>query len=123
MSMLRKISIGWLRQRSGSYALKGIRISEADRAYDSGSTFREEDAQWLTSILGAEADVELSSTNRGERTTDGYPDWALKSRRESTTDAVPSLDLERAGATVLRHTLSRLVDIAQSETGNNGSRV
>jgi hypothetical protein len=120
--MLRKISIGWLSQRSGAYALKGIRISEADRSYDSSSTFREEDAKWLTNILGAEADVELSGNSRSERNTDGYPEWALNSRRETSSDAVPSLDLERAGATVLRHTLSRLVEACQSKNGDNGFR-
>src|SRR5690242_15003706 len=108
--MARKISIGWFKQRSGSYALKGITITEDNRAYDSMGTFRDEDARWLTKVLGAEADVELSGNKAGERTPEGYPEWALKTRLENSSDSAPSLDSERAGATFLRHFLSRMVE-------------
>jgi hypothetical protein len=118
-SMLRKISVGWFKQRSGSYALKGITISEDNRAYDSMSTFRDEDARWLTMVLGAEADVELSSNKAGERTPDGYPEWALKTRQENNSDPVAALDWERAGATLLRHFLSRMVEGYDTKNGSN----
>src|SRR5438128_2401821 len=120
--MFRKISIGWLKQRSGSYALKGIKIREDNRTYDSTSTFREEDARWLTNVLGAEADVELSSNNRTERNPEGYPEWALKTRQENNSYAVPSLDWDRAGATILRHALSRLVEACETKDSSNGFR-
>jgi len=118
--MTRKVSIGWFRQRSGRYALKGITISENDRAYDSASTFREEDARWLTRVLGAEADVELAGGKLGERTADGYPEWALRVGQESSTDSVPPLDCERAGATLLRHYFTRLIEAHDKGNGSGG---
>ena len=48
--MTRKISVSWFKQRSGWYALKGISILEDNHAYDSASTFREEDAKWVTIV-------------------------------------------------------------------------
>src|SRR5438105_2523438 len=119
-SMPRKITIGWFKQRSGSYALKGITIREDDRAYDSTSTFREEDARWLTKVLGAEADVELSGNKAGERTPEGYPEWALKTRYEANSDPIAVLEWERAGATLLRHFLSRMVEAYDTKNGSDG---
>ncbi len=118
--MPRKISIGWFKQRSGSYALKGITINEDNRAYDSTSTFRDEDARWLTKMLGATADIELSGNKAGERTPEGYPEWALKTGQEANSDPVPALDWERASATLLRHFLSRLVESSGTRNGSDG---
>jgi hypothetical protein len=119
--MLREISIGWFRQRSGSYALKGITISENDRGYDSMSTFRDEDARWLTKVLGARADVELSGNKLGERTPDGYPEWALRMGQETDNYviAAAALDWERASATLLRHLLSQIVEACDTENCSN----
>lgn len=114
--MLRKISVGWFKQRSGSYALKGITISEDNREYDSMSTFREEDARWLTMVMGAEATVELSGNKAGERTPDGYPEWALETKQGNKRDTIQSLDLERAGATLLRHFLGQMVEACANDT-------
>ena len=114
----RKVSIAWFRQRSGRYALKGITIRELDRAYDSMSTFRDEDARWLTKVLGAEADVELSGTGMGERLLDGAPEWAVRMGQEAnvpSSDFVQPLDLERAGATLLRHFLGRIIQSCDTE--------
>ena len=118
--MARKISIGWFKQKSGKYALKGITIFEDDHAYDCMSTFRDEDAKWLTRVLGADADVELSSNKAGERTPEGFPEWALKTGQENNTSLIPPLDLERASATILRHFLSQIVE-AHNSKGSNGS--
>lgn len=115
--MVRKVSISWLKQRSGSYALKGIRISEDNRAYDSMSTFREEDAEWLTNLLGAGADIEVSGNNRSERSSSDSPEWALKVKQDSSSNAVPLLDCERAGATILRLYLSRMVEACATTSG------
>src|SRR5438105_15215583 len=118
--MVRKISIAWFKQRSGSYALKGITIREDNRAYDSMSTFRDEDARWLTKVLGAEADVELAGNKVGERTPDDSPEWALHMGQESTSDVVPPLEWERAGATLLRHFLSQFIEACDFENGSRG---
>jgi hypothetical protein len=118
-SMPRKISIAWFKQRSGSYALKGITIREDNRAYDSMSTFRDEDARWLTMVLGAEADVVLSGNKRDERTPDGYPEWALKTRQEANGEAA-ALDSERAGAAVLRYFLCRMIEACDARNVSNG---
>ena len=116
----RKVSIGWFRQRSGRYALKGITIRELDRSYDSTSTFRDEDARWLTRVLGAEADVELSGTGMGERLLDGAPEWAIhmgQGTNGTNSDFVQPLDRERAGATLLRHFLGRIIQACDTENG------
>lgn len=116
--MTRKISIGWFMQRSGRYALKGVTINEDNRSYDSTSTFRDEDARWLTRMLGAEADVELASNKAGERTPEGYPEWAIKTGQETNVDVGSPLDWERASATLLRHFLVRVVEACATENGS-----
>ena len=108
-AMYRKISIGWFKQKSGAYALKGITIREGDHAYDSTSTFRDEDAKWLTGMLGAQPDVELSTNNRGLRSPDDYPAWALKTGEEPESNGVPALDWERAKTTLLRDVLGSVL--------------
>ena len=120
--MVRKISIAWFKQRSGSYALKGITIREDNRAYDSMSTFRDEDARWLTKVLGAEADVELSGNKAGERTPEGYPEWALKTTQRTTSDEIAALDWERASATLLRHFLGQIVEACDASNDNDELR-
>ena len=122
-SVPRKVSIGWFKQRSGKYALKGITIRELDRAYDSASTFRDEDARWLTKVLGAEADVEIFGNGLGERLLDASPEWSLRMGQATNvpnSDFVQPLDLERAGATLLRHFLSRMVEVCDTENGRTG---
>jgi hypothetical protein len=124
-SMHRKVSIAWFRQRSGSYALKGITIRELDRAYDSMSTFRDEDARWLTKVLGAEADVELFGNRMGERLLDASPEWALhmgQGTNATNRDFVQPLDRERAGATLLRHFLGRIIQACETENGGTAGQ-
>jgi|SRR5436190_5744591 len=116
-AMSRKISIGWFKQRSGSYALKGITVREGDQAYDSTNTFRDEDAKWLTGMLGAQADVELATNNVGFRTPDDYPAWALKTGEVPDSNGVPALDWERAKTTVLRHVLAQMVAVCDTDNG------
>jgi hypothetical protein len=107
--MPKTVSISWLKLKSGNYALKGIAIHEAARAYDSTSTFRDEDARWLTKMLGAQPHVELSGNGVGQRTSDDYPGWALDMEGHGAdSDSGLPLDWERAGATLLRHSLGRL---------------
>jgi hypothetical protein len=118
--MPRKISIGWFRQKSGRYALKGVTIVENDRAYDSTSTFRDEDARWLTDVLGAEADVELASNTAGERAPEGYPEWARSTGFEPNGEVISPLVWERASATVLRHFLGQMIATYQTENGRSG---
>jgi hypothetical protein len=121
--MPRKVSIGWFRQNSGRYALKGITIHEQDRAYDSTSTFRDEDARWLTKVLGAEADVEFSGNGRGERIPEVTPEWAVHVGQATNvpySDFVQPLDWERAGAALLRHFLGRMVEACDIENGGAG---
>src|SRR6478672_5422624 len=116
-AMSRKISIGWFKQRSGAFALKGITVREGDRAYDSTSTFRDEDAKWLTGMLGAQPDVELSTNNAGLRTPDDYPEWALKTGEDPDSNGVPALDWERAKTALLRHVLGRMVEACDTQNG------
>jgi hypothetical protein len=119
--MPKTVSISWLRQKSGKYALKGITILEDARAYDSMGTFREEDAQWLTKMLGAQPDVEFSGDIRGRQPSDGYPGWAVHTAGQgSDNDDFPKLDWERAGATLLRHFLGRLIE--ESTADNDSTR-
>jgi len=118
-AMSRKISIGWFKQRSGAYALKGITVREGDRAFDSTNSFRDEDAKWLTGMLGAQADVELSTNNVGFRTPDDYPAWALKTGVEPDSNGVPALDWERARAALLRHVLTRMVEACDAGNGSS----
>ena len=120
--MPRKVSIGWFKQKSGRYALKGIAICENDCTYDSTGTFRDEDARWLTKVLGAEARVELSGSKVGERTTDGCPEWALKTGQEAQNPGVSAFDRERANATLLRHILGQIVASCYTESGSSGCR-
>jgi len=113
--MLRKVSIGWLKQRSGSFALKGITISEGDYAFDSSNSFREQDAEWLTTTLNAQADVEFSGRKEHVQASEGYPKWASRSVQASSADAIAPISLERANATLLRHLLSEIVAASGGE--------
>jgi hypothetical protein len=113
--MLRKVSISWYKQRSGSYALKGITITEDDHSYDSSTTFRDADAEWVTTSLNAEADVEVARTRGQEWNKDGYPEWAERKREASLVEANTPLALERANATLIRHFLSEII----KTTNNN----
>ena len=113
--MPRRISIGWLKQRSGNYALKGITIRENDVAYDSTNNFRDEDARWITKTLGAEASVESSEHRGGERIPADYPEWALRSETED--DGVLPIDRERAGATLFRHYLATIAEACRAGSG------
>jgi hypothetical protein len=109
--MPKTVSFSWLKQKSGNYALKGITIFEDARAYDSMGSFRDEDAQWLTKMLGAQPDVEVSGDIRGRQISDDYPEWAAHTTRQgSDNDDFPRLDRERAGATLLRHLIARLIE-------------
>jgi hypothetical protein len=120
--MSRKVSIGWFRQRSGRYALKGITIQEGDQAYDSMNTFREEDARWLTKVLGAEADVELAGSKGEGRTTEGFPEWAITNGQAAVNDEAHPLEWERASATLLREQLAHMVHAIDSHNVGNGFR-
>ena len=114
--MTKTITISWLKQKSGNYALKGITISEDGRAYDSMSTFREADARWLTKMLGAQPRVELAGSGSGQRSSDDYPAWALDMEEHGAdTGCLLPLDQERAGATLLRHVLAQLVVAGSTE--------
>src|SRR6476659_7915676 len=106
--MPKTVSISWLKQKSGSYALKGIRIYKDARAYDSTGTFRDEDARWLTKMLAAQPHVELSGSGMAQRSSDDYPGWALDMEGQGAEDlGFLPLDWERAGATFLRHALDQ----------------
>ncbi len=109
--MPKTVSISWLKQKSGNYALKGITLYKDSRAYDSMGTFRDEDARWLTKMLGAQPLVELSGRGLGQRTSEDYPAWALdmEGQGDDNLGLLP-LDWERAGATVLRHLLEKLIE-------------
>ncbi|HEY0068895.1 MAG TPA: hypothetical protein VGE04_02905 [Chloroflexia bacterium] len=115
--MSRRLSIGWFRQRSGKYALKGITITEGDLSYDAASSFREEDAKWLTWILGARANIEISSSNGGSgmRSQEDYPEWARDNGLEPNVEGVTPLDRERVGAAILRYYVSQLVEACDTE--------
>jgi len=117
--MPRTVSISWLMQMSGSYALKCITIYEDTRAFDSMSTFRDEDARWLTRVLGAHPHVELSGRGMVQRTSNDYPGWALDTEGHgpASADALP-LDWERAGATFLRHVLDQLIESRSTDNVN-----
>jgi hypothetical protein len=117
--MPKTVSISWLKQRSGSYALKGITIYKDVRVYDSTATFRDEDARWVTKMLGAQPRIELSGIGMSQRSSDDYPGWALE-MEERETDGVgsPALDRERAGATILRHSLDQLVERHITDNGD-----
>ncbi|HYP39326.1 MAG TPA: hypothetical protein VEX13_03115 [Chloroflexia bacterium] len=119
--MPKTVSISWLKQKSGNYALKGITIYEDARAYDAMSTFRDEDARWLTKMLGARPHIELSGNGVGQRSSDDYPGWALDMEGQGAdSDNSLPLDCERAGATFLRHVLEQLIE--PCNTGNESNR-
>jgi hypothetical protein len=120
--MSKKISIGWFRQRSGRYALKGITVSEDNNAYDAMGTFREEDAKWLTRALDAHPDVELSGSRLGERIAGDYPEWANSSQPQLHADGTPPLDWERASATLLRHYLAQMIQLCDTDNGSIAPR-
>jgi hypothetical protein len=119
--MPKTVSISWLKQKSGNYALKGITIYKDALAYDSMGTFRDEDARWLTKMLGAQPHVELSGRGMGQRSSDDYPRWALdmEGQGDDNVGFLP-LDWERAGATFLRHLLDQLIE--PCDTGNASTR-
>ena len=105
------VTISWLKQRSGNYALKGIKITEGDRAYDSSTAFREEDAAGLTSMLGANPDVEVSAPGSSTVPRDSAPEWTRAvAANQQGTERVAPLELERASSTVLRYFLASLID-------------
>jgi hypothetical protein len=114
-NMSKTITVGWFKQKSGMYALKGITIREGDRAYDSTSTFREADAEWLTKTLGANPDVELSSNRMGPSTSEDNPEWAAHMGRGAASDGISPLDWEQAGAALLRHFLAQLIEMSDHE--------
>ena len=120
--MSKRISIGWFRQKSGRYALKGITVSEDNHAYDAMGTFREEDAKWLTRALDARPDVELSGSRLGERTAGDYPEWANNSQPQLHDDGTPPLDWERASATLLRHYLGQMIQACDADKDNTASQ-
>jgi hypothetical protein len=122
--MSKRISIGWFRQKSGRYALKGITINEDNHAYDAMGTFREEDAKWLTRALDAHPDVEISGGRMGERTAGEYPEWANANNNQPQLhgDGTPPLDWERASATLLRHYLAQMIQLCDTDDGNVASR-
>jgi hypothetical protein len=80
-------------------------------------TFRDEDARWLTKMLCAQPNVELSGRGLGQRSSDDYPAWALDMEEQGgdSLGFLP-LDWERAGATFLRNILDQLIE--QSNTDN-----
>ena len=118
--MSKTITISWLKLNSGSYALKGIRVFENNHAYDSTTTFREEDAKWLTDALGARSDVEISGAGLSGQIGEGYPEWARHTHQEPGTEAVPPLDWERASTALLRHVLGQLVRACENDlSGTN----
>jgi len=117
--MSRRITVGWLKQRSGWYALKGISIREDNQAYDSTSTFREEDAKWVTDVLGAEADIELANNRMGDRISTDYPEWAQDTRPDPSGDNITPLDWERAGAVLMRYYLDRMIGEPGTGTGDD----
>lgn len=119
--MTKTVSISWLKQKSGNYALKGITIYKGARAYDSMSTFSDEDARWLTKVLGARPRVELSGSGTDQRSSDDYPGWALEMEEQGAESlGFLPLDWERAGATFLRHVLDQLIE--PRHTGNGSTR-
>lgn len=109
------VTVSWLKQRSGNYALKGIRITEDQMSFDSSTSFREEDAVWVTSMLGARADVEAlgasSSTPMLENTLLSARDVGLAQNNQT----IVPLELERANATLLRHFLDQLIAACDPE--------
>ena len=107
--MLRRVRISWFKQRSGSYALKGITVEEGERAYDSSINFREQDAEWVTSTLQAQADVELSGKKEFSQSSEGYPEWAMNRGLVTEVEAVTPIERERANASVLRHLLREIM--------------
>ncbi|MDQ5825596.1 MAG: hypothetical protein M3441_15495 [Chloroflexota bacterium] len=114
--MLRRVRISWFKQRSGSYALKGITIEEGERAYDSSVSFREQDAEWVTRTLQAQADVEVSGKKEFSQSNEDYPEWALNRGVVTEVEAVSPLERERANASVLRHLLREIM----KQVGGNG---
>lgn len=121
--MLRKVSISWIKQRSGSYALKGITISEDDHAYDSSITFRDEDAEWVTTTLNAEAHVEVARAREDERDTARHPKWAGNKGETSIVEEVPAIAAERAGATLLRHFLKEMMDASNAGSAEGNAKL
>ena len=113
--MLRKVSVSWFKQRSGKYALKGITIEEGDRAYDSSVSFREEDANWVTTTLNAEAHIEVSGQKEFAQRGADYPEWARNKGLVTEVEAVSPLERERANATVLRHLLREIMRLSGSD--------
>src|SRR4028119_107001 len=107
--MLRRVRISWFKQRSGSYALKGITIEEGERAYDSSVSFREQDAEWVTRTLQAQADVEVSGKKEFSQSNEDYPEWALNRGVVTEVEVVSPLERERANASVLRHLLREIM--------------
>jgi hypothetical protein len=121
--MPKTVSISWLKQKSGNYALKGIRIYEDARAYDSMNTFRDEDAKWLTKMLGAQPQVEVSGDIRGQQTSDDFPEWALHTAGQGpNSDDFPTLDWERASATLLRHFIGKLIEAYAADNDSASTR-
>src|SRR5687768_11371150 len=118
--MSKVITISWLKLNSGSYALKGIRIFENNHAYDSMTTFRDEDAKWLTEALGARSDVEISGAGLSAQVGEGYPEWARHTHQEPGTEAVPPLDWERASTSLLRHVLGQMVQACENGLATRG---
>jgi hypothetical protein len=114
--MLRRVTISWFKQRSGSYALKGITVEEGERAYDSSVNFREQDAEWVTRTLQAQADVELSGKKEFSQNSEGYPEWALSRGLVTEVEVVSPIERERANASVLRHLLREIMKVVGSDT-------
>lgn len=121
--MLRKVSISWFKQKSGLYALKGITIEEGERAYDSSTSFREEDANWVTTTLNAEAHVELSGQKEFAQRGEDYPDWSRNKGQITEIDAISPIERERANAAVLRHLLREIMRLTGSDTDEDRVQV
>jgi hypothetical protein len=114
--MLRRVRISWFKQRSGSYALKGITVEEGERAYDSSVSFREQDAEWVTRTLQAQADVEVSGKKEFSQSSEDYPEWALNRGLVTEVETVTPIERERANATVLRHLLREIMKQVSGDT-------
>jgi hypothetical protein len=103
--------------------LKGITVEEGERAYDSSVNFREQDAEWVTRTLQAQADVELSGKKEFSQSSEGYPEWALNKGLVTEVEAVLPIERERANATVLRHLLREIMKHSGSEGESDPSQL
>src|SRR5689334_20397177 len=112
---VRRITIAWFKQNSGSYALKGIRVEENGHSYDSSITFRDTDAEWVTRALGAEAEIEFPGYYGATRSPQDYPKWAHDTEPAAKQTHEELLQTERAEASLLRFRLRQLIQACESD--------